>query len=195
MSSTQRLIFVIFVLLGLLGGLLTNYTWSKNYRATVFFTVGIHAKSVPIVFDSKNLFNLSREADDFTSTIQGWLLFPKVQEKIITTAKLISSDLISLRSKKQERQNVIVFITAPNKKTAEKLASATLKTLRKEMNDYARKTKRTFILSNDSWIIEPILPNYLANILAGLLLGGFIGGLIISYQRTVNSKNSYKVFH
>ena len=184
--KNKKLIFVLAII-GLLSGALVNSNWKEKYSAEIFFTVGLHADSVPTIFDKKNLFNLSREADDFVYTVRGWLLFPDIQKKIITKAGLTQEKLISIKTKKQERQNLITFIKSNDAESANKLAKATLQVVQEELSKYEKSTKRVFRLTNTSYLVKPLTPKATLNLVTGFLLGTFIG-LFIVYIKEVYKK-------
>jgi hypothetical protein len=185
--KTHRLLFLILASLGLLGGMVFALLWPKTFQAEVFFTVGLHSRSVALVADQKGVYDLGREADEFTNTVQGWLLFPETKKKILASASLTEKDLLSFKPKKQERQNVVVFLGTGEEASAQRLASAVLTVLRSELQTYYANTGRLFVLTNDSWQVRQLKQNIWADAWVGALLGILLAGLIAVKNRNHDS--------
>lgn len=177
------LILTLAVFLLSLPALLQNQR--EEYKTYLFFTVAardtrVDARPVPEL----NAYDLVFASDIFAETVLGWFKNPKFIEDIETTS---ATSLPTLSTRKETKQNVMIFFTTGQKEQNDKISSAIVETIQTYIANYNLASNTTFSLVNVSFqtmILEPQLWLDLMLSLVGSFLVAMLAlMLLLAYRK------------
>lgn len=159
-------IIVSLIVALVLGGVYTRYYDPGTRGATLFLTVGwrLEENGSNFNYPTNQTYNM---VDEFTETIQGWLLNPNVAQKIDEQANMD----VQTSFRKQERQNLVITVTVPSGESAEDAAQAVAQIMNEELNSYDTATNNSFVFARQSISAFESSPKRLLNELVAGLLG------------------------
>ncbi|EKD93323.1 MAG: hypothetical protein ACD_28C00178G0001 [uncultured bacterium] len=159
----------------------TAYTDHSERGSTIFLTIGMQVQEIgrADIYPTNQTYNL---VDEFTETIQGWLLNPAFTSRV---DQMVGAD-VSFSFRKQERQNIVVTLQMGEEVDVVRASNAFIAALGQEIQTYNNSTNTPFVLALSSFTPYETQPQFKLNALVGLFLGLFLslfGVLSFEYLR------------
>lgn len=133
--------------------------WGINpkYERLVFVSIGFQQPN-----DLTTTAEVWTEANDYiTESIQGWLIDPGFKNGIPYD--------FSLSVRKQEKQNLLLSVSAADPDTAQKAATAVLENLQKAITEYNTATKGTVVITHTTQSENVVTPSLKLNVAVSVL--------------------------
>lgn len=130
--------------------------------------------------------NFGREGDAtdaanyFSETIKGWLKNPSLLSEVEEQSGISN---ISLSAHPQERQNLVIDVTASSTEDSEATARVLLEVLAKRINAYNLETKASFKLIPQGMNTYQLATRSQFIYILGGLIAGAIGGLFLIFSK------------
>lgn len=174
-------IFIACIVACVIGGVvIMSYQPLGSYRTITFATMGVENEG--------NEYFDSDAATYFAETVRGWLKDPaflqQVQEKVPGMS-------FSANAHAQERQNVVIEVTASSQEASQKSTDSIVETLQMQIAQFNEQTQSSYLLivrdaHTDQLTSRSKMFFLLAALIAAIALGVFVALVKEAYQKKVS---------
>jgi len=158
--------FSVIVIFTVCSSIFFSYSFFNDYKtkALIFTTIG--------VVNESRAYDHVQGAAYFAETVQGWLKNPVFLEKILSKSQVTAS----ITAYRQERQNMVIEITAKSKNDAEVVSENVVQLLSEEISQYNTETNSNFtIMVQGEKISEVAGFSLISLIIVGFFIGSILG--------------------
>lgn len=172
----HKFLIIFVILLAFVGGYFAHTLTTKyQFNNTIFYIIGTQDTT-----GKTDSFENLQAADQITESILGWFKDPSFQASVNERSELS----FGLKSKKQEKNNLVITFFSDNEENSRKYAEAVNKTLLSYMENYNNNSTLRITLTGNALNIAEKNSDLSLYLIVSLILGlifGYLGAFSYEY--------------